>query len=151
MSTNSLAVWISFCQKKVRDVFRLHTKLSQSDDYNAHCWHTSAPPQTNICTYSHWYGVFYLLVANQLHIPIFIIVHLQLKKSSLSNQYFATIFLLIYDNVYTDLDFQYSYHLSSGLTNGKLPLWPAATIPLSGKIKEDLCYKQDHQEAKSTE
>lgn len=149
MSTNSLAVWISFCQRKWETSF-VFIQSCQSDDYNAHCWHTSAPPQTNICTYSHWYGVFYLLVANQLHIPIFIIVHLQLK-SSLSNQYFATIFPLIYDNVYTDLDFQYSYHLSSGLTNGKLPLWPAATIPLSGKIKEHLCYKQDHQEAKSTE
>lgn len=41
-----------------------------------------------------------------------------------------------------NLDFQHSHHLSSRLTNGKLPFWPTATIPVFEKWRQALHYNQ---------
>lgn len=31
-------------------------------------------------TFTHWYGLFNLLVADQLHVPIFIVMHLETRR-----------------------------------------------------------------------
>lgn len=90
-------------------------------------------------------------MANQLHIPIFIIVHLKteinfITKWSSFEKYYSLTELLLFMQMSAlnsiHLDFQHPHHLSSRLTNGKLPLWSTATIPVFEKLREGLRYNQ---------
>lgn len=121
MSTNSLAVWLSFCFKNTHIIINFYPTnrdwwcplyLPGADTAGLILCKQhkvkSTAERLHKCigikcfTYSHWYWFFYLLMANQLHIPIFIIVHLETEKNSLVDCHFWKICVLDIFIIYAD-------------------------------------------------